>query len=122
MVDYHKNFTLLLASAIAETAINAPIYYEFFKDRVSIPAVSYYESNNTSSLIGDTVKYSEITYRIKIWSYEIEEIQTLAQAIDATLLKNGFKRTFATEMVDEETKLPYKVIDYKGIGYETKNN
>ena len=113
MIDYSKNFRQLLVSAVGQT----PVYYEAFNKKNGVPCVSYIELNNNCLYHGDTLDYSHISYRVKVWAKTIAELQTLALAIDDELQDNGFRRLSTNETTDDD--LVVKIMTYQGLGRET---
>lgn len=112
MIDYSKQFRQLLLDAVADI----PVYYELFDKKKDIPCISYIELNNSGVYHGDTLDYSHIQFRIKIWAEEINKIQTIATAIDETLQENGFHRLSTNETKDDN--LLMKIMTYEGTGRE----
>lgn len=60
MVNYHENLRQLLSS------LGMNVYYETFKEKPVVPCITYFELSNSQSLTGDTRRYSNITFQIKI--------------------------------------------------------
>jgi hypothetical protein len=61
MIDYRDTLVEQLKT------LGLPVHYELFlSSKTELPCISYQEQNNTSFKEGDTLRYSEITYRIKI--------------------------------------------------------
>jgi hypothetical protein len=97
-----------------------PTYYEMFLDNAKTPCITYMEDNNSDSLVGDTLSYSDISFYIKVWSTKVEEIDKYSALVDTALKKLGFKRQAANELVQDN--LICKVLNYQGIGYELEEN
>lgn len=112
MVNYHSNFRQLLLSA----SDGVEVYYESFDKKEAVPCISYLESNNSALATGDTLKYSDITYQIKIWAKDISELLSISNKLDNKLTSSGFQRTTSFEQKDDG--LLVKVMRYSAIGYE----
>lgn len=47
--------------------LGLPVHYELFINKdTEIPCISYQEGNNITHKDGDTLGYSQITYRVKV--------------------------------------------------------
>lgn len=113
MVNYHEQFRQLLMTAAQGTTV----YYEAISEKIATPCISYMEASNISSAIGDTLKYSEIVFQVKVWAETVDELLTITGSIDSALEKGGFTRTSATETTDNG--LLVKILRYTATGYET---
>lgn len=52
-----------------------PTYYETFIDtNTETPCITYVELSNVANEEGDTLRYSTINYRIKIWASPKENV------------------------------------------------
>lgn len=61
MVDYHTRFYNLL-----NEATSAHIYYEAFKEKTATPCVSYMEVNNSLYASGNTMRFSNLSFQVKV--------------------------------------------------------
>lgn len=112
MIDY----SLELKSAL-QTIL--PTYYEMILTSDSeTPCISYMELNNYVSDNGDTIGYSRIKYQVKVWSYDMAEIQEYALKIDNVLRPLGFKRTASGELYDNQSSMIQKILTYEALGLE----
>lgn len=76
-----------------------PTYYELFVDSsTDTPCITYIESNNIAAAEGDTLRYSTLSYQIKIWGDDIEELSRYAQQLDSTMYALGFRRITYNEL------------------------
>lgn len=116
MINFHSQFRNLLLEA---TNNEIQVYYELFKEKTAIPCISYLENANRDTLKGDTLKYSSISYMVKIWAEDLATVLEIQNKIDAVLDENGFNRTSSNELNDDG--LIMKVLNYEGTGYEYKN-
>lgn len=111
MVNYHSEFRQLLM----EAANGVEVYYEAFAEKEATPCISYMEASNISSAIGDTLKYSEVVFQVKVWTETLKELIEITENIDIKLEKNGFKRTSCFETTDDG--LLVKIMKYSAIGF-----
>jgi len=84
-----------------QSALNAilPTQYELFlDDKAPIPSLSYIENMNQRNVDGDTIKYSNIGFTIKLYTYKLSELATYAPQVDAAMYTLGFWRTSSTEL------------------------
>lgn len=90
------NFKSELVSLLDEIL---PTYYELFVDSsTETPCITYIESNNTADKEGDTLRYSNLSYNIKLWGNDYAELTDYASQVDKALYAIGFKRTFSEEL------------------------
>lgn len=112
MIDYHKT----LVSAL-ETIL--PTHYELvLHSGLHTPCISYMELNNHTEESGDTLGYSRLTYQIKVWGNDIEQLQGFAIAIDAKLRPLGFKRISSGELFDINSTMIQKILTYEAKALE----
>ena len=107
----------LLVEAL-ETVL--PTHYEMTltADDSETPCISYMELNNSSSTLGETMEYSNISYQVKVWDIDIAEIQKYALMVDDVLRPLGFRRTASIELYDRNSAMIQKVMTYEGLGKE----
>lgn len=116
MVNYHTALVAALKSVL-------PTHYEMsLKSGTQVPCISYMELNNYTSMQGDTLGYSVISYQIKVWANDIATIQKYAQQIDDVLRPLGFKRTSSGELYDNESTMIQKVMAYEALASEHYTN
>ena len=97
-----------------------PTYHELaLTSGLSTPCISYQEINNYMAETGDKLGYSRITYQIKVWGYDIEELQQYAQKIDTALRTRGFKRISSGELYDRNSTMIQKILTYEALASET---
>lgn len=112
MIDYHAN----LVEALDEVL---PTHYEMtLTADTETPCISYMELNNSSSTLGETMEYSNISYQVKVWDIDIAEIQKYALMVDDVLRPLGFRRTASVELYDRNSAMIQKVMTYEGLGKE----
>lgn len=112
MLDYKPTLVSELKT------LGLPVHYELFlKQDTEVPCISYQEGNNITHKDGDTLGYSYITYRIKIWSKRVSEIAQYSQEIDSLMRELGFERVSTSELwVDG---IGQNLLTYRGLGLET---
>ena len=112
MIDYHAN----LVEALDEVL---PTHYEMtLTADTETPCISYMELNNSSSTLGETMEYSNISYQVKVWDIDIAEIQKYALMVDDVLRPLGFRRTASIELYDRNSAMIQRVMTYEGLGKE----
>lgn len=112
MIDYHKQLVSVLKGIL-------PTYYELKLHKgLKTPCISYQELNNYDDITGDTRGYSRISYRIKVWGNDIEDLQNYSRIIDAELRSLGWKRTGANELHDTNSTMVQKILTYEATALE----
>ena len=114
MVNYHDELVSALNNIL-------PTHYEMsLTSKTKTPCISYMELNNyaVTDVIGSTVGYSRITYQVKIWSNDIEQIQDYSLQIDSALRPLGFKRISSGEMYDNQSTMIQKILSYEALALE----
>jgi len=112
MIDYGKE----LVSA-KKTIL--PTEYELaLTSQTKTPCISWQERNNYVSVSGNTRGYSVISFTVKVWGNDIEEINNYALQIDNKLRPLGFKRTSANELYDINSTMIQKILTYEALALE----
>lgn len=114
MVNYHEELVSALNNIL-------PTHYEMsLTSKTETPCISYMELNNyaITDVIGSTVGYSRITYQVKVWSNDIEQIQDYSLQIDSALRPLGFKRISSGEMYDNQSTMIQKILTYEALALE----
>ena len=112
MIDYHADLVKALEKVL-------PTHYEMtLTADTETPCISYMELNNSSSTLGETMEYSNISYQVKVWDIDIAEIQKYALMVDDVLRPLGFRRTASIELYDRNSAMIQKVMTYEGLGKE----
>ena len=94
-----------------------PTYYELFlDDQAQAPCISYCRVNDIGNSEGDTIRYSNPIYQIKVWSYSLEEIADYCQRVDELLFSLGFRRKNYNELTYKG--LICSVIQYQCLAVE----
>ena len=112
MINYHKE----LVSALNKVL---PTHYEMaLTSKTATPCISYMETNNYTSALGDTVGYSYITYQVKVWANDIAVIQQYALEVDKVLRPLGFSRISSGELYDNNSTMIQKILTYEALASE----
>ena len=78
MIDYTKSLVEALKTIL-------PTHYELtVKSGTETPCITYQERNNAAQEQGETIGYSRITYTVKVWGYDLEQLNDYAIQIDKT--------------------------------------
>lgn len=113
MIDY----TPILVNAL-KTIL--PTHYELkLTSGTETPCISYQERSNTAEETGDTLGYSRISYTVKVWGNDLEQLNKYAQQIDTVLRPMGWKRTGAQELYSYQSALIQKILTYEAKTIET---
>lgn len=114
MINYHEKIVIALNKVL-------PTHYEMIlHSGLSTPCISYMELNNAdiTGATGDTLGYSRITYQVKVWSNNINELQHYALMVDAVLRPLGFKRIASGELYDNNSTMMQKILTYEAMALE----
>ena len=115
MINYHAELVKALTSVL-------PTHYEMtLTAKTKTPCISYMETNNYVSTLGDTLGYSIVSYQIKVWGNNIADLQKYALEIDEVLRPLGFKRTSSGELYDKESTMIQKIMMYEAMALENFN-
>ena len=109
MIDFDKQIVEALSPIL-------PCYYEnFITGEITLPCITYVQNNNSSYAEGDTLRYSQLNYTVKLWM-DNKNQQSYLQDIDLAMLDMGFRRNSANELVNG--RVIERIMDYEAIGYE----
>jgi hypothetical protein len=112
MINYHET----LVSALNKVL---PTHYEMaLTSKTNTPCISYMELNNYSAASGDTLGYSRISYRVKVWANDIGTIQRYALEIDNALRPLGWVRISSGELYDNQSTMIQKILTYEALASE----
>lgn len=113
MIDYHKELVTALNTVL-------PTYHEMTLHKgIKTPCASYLETNNYTSVYGDALGYSRITFQIKIWHTDIAVIQKYALQIDEVVRPLGFVRVSSGELYDKNSSMIQKIMSYEALAKES---
>lgn len=112
MIDYNKELVSALNSIL-------PTIHELaLTSNTDTPCISWQERNNASSSLGTTREYSLISYTVKVWGNDLEELQNYALEIDRVLRPLGFKRVSSGELYDINSTMIQKILTYEALALE----
>lgn len=112
MIDYGKEIVSALEKVL-------PTYYELaLTSKTKTPCISWQEQNNYSSVSGDTLGYSYITYTVKVWGNDLAELNAYAKDIDRAMRHLGFSRTSCGELYDVNSTMIQKIMNYEALALE----
>ena len=115
MIDYHSTLVSALNTIL-------PTHYEMvLHSGLETPCISYMETNNYVSANGNTLGYSYVTYQIKVWANNIEQIQKYSLEVDKVLRPLGFKRISSGELYDPNSTMIQKILTYEALASENFN-
>ena len=113
MFDYSNDLVSALNTIL-------PTHYELaLTPKTEIPCISWQERNNyTTTESSSNLAYSRITYTIKVWGKDLNELNYYAAEIDKTLRPIGFRRTSSGELYDIHSGLIQKILTFECLAYE----
>jgi predicted transcriptional regulator YheO len=112
MINYHTSLVAALQTIL-------PTHYEMvLHSGLKVPCISYMEITNVDDITGNTIGYSRITYQVKVWGNNIEEIQHYALLVDKELRKLGLKRIGCNELYDPNSTMIQKIMSYEALALE----
>lgn len=99
-----------------------PCVYELFLDKSApIPCISYQQTTNLEEATGNTLGWSLISFRIKIWATSVEELTEYAIQIDDAMAVLGeFTRTQTADLTLNNNLL-CRLMDYQILVHENYN-
>lgn len=113
MIDHHAQLVEVLSGIL-------PTHYELMLTAdIPTPCISYQERNNYAKEEGDTLRYSRVSYTVKVWSRSVSELQRYALEIDAALFPLGWERISSGELKDKSGGMIQKIMNYEATAYET---
>ena len=113
MIDYTPTLLEALKTIL-------PTHYELkLSSGTKTPCISYQERSNTAEETGDTLGYSRISYTVKVWGTDLEQLNKYAIQIDNALRPLGWKRTGAQELFSYQSAMIQKILTYEAKAIET---
>jgi hypothetical protein len=113
MIDYGPTLVATLNNIL-------PVHYEMTLTKgTKTPCISWMETNNYATDVGDTLGYSKIVYQIKVWGTDIGELNKYACRIDDALRPLGWTRMSSGELYDRNSTMIQKILQYEARAYET---
>lgn len=112
MIDYTPTLVEALKTIL-------PTYYELkLTSGTKTPCISYQERSNAAQEIGDTIGYSRISYTVKVWGNDLEQLNNYAIQIDKKLRPMGWKRTGSQELHSYQSSMIQKILTYECLAHE----
>lgn len=94
------------------TLVADRIYFHYPDDFNTLPAVSYFEYNNSPDLFADDVEIgSEIIFQVDVWS--TASTSAIALVVDDVMVSEGFTRASARDLYEPDTKIHHKSMLYR---------
>lgn len=91
-----------------------PTHYEMtLHSGLETPCISWMETNNYVSSIGDTLGYYVVQVQIKVWCNDIELIHRYSKEIEDVLRPLDWKRTASGELYDNNSSMIQKILTYE---------
>ena len=112
MNDYAKE----LVSALS--AILPTIHELALTSQTKAPCISWQERNNAINTLGNTREYSNVSFTVKVWGNDLEEINNYAIEVDRALRALGYKRASTAELFDVNSTMIQKILTYEALALE----
>ena len=113
MVNYHSSLFTELKTSFP----NIQVEYELFVDSSTpLPCITYCGANDISYLEGDTLRYSNVSYYVKVWGNSLSETLPIMEHVDSLMKELGFTRESYNEL-SFNTQICLISL-YSGIGFE----
>lgn len=112
MIDYARE----IVSAL--NAILPTIHELALTNDTKTPCISWQERNNAIFSLGNTREYSTISFTVKVWGNDLEEINNYAIQIDSALRSLGYKRISSGELYDVNSTIIQKILTYEALALE----
>lgn len=89
-------------------------YPQKWSNLKEIPAISYYEMDNSMSSKADDEEYSSnIAIQIDIWAKSSSKCSKLAIQVNEKMNELEFERTLAVDLFEQETKIYHKTMRFE---------
>lgn len=109
----------LTPNVVAALNTVLPTHYELvLNGGTKVPCISYQERSNVETEQGDTIGYSRVSYTVKVWGYDLEELNRYAEQIDVIMRNMGFKRVSMNELHSYQTNIIQKILAYEILALE----
>lgn len=90
------------------------VSYFYPQDWSKLPAISYYEMDNSMASKADDEEYSSnIAIQIDIWSKSSSQCSKLAIQVNEKMEDLEFERTLAVDLFEQETKIYHKTMRFE---------
>lgn len=113
MIDYHKELVGALEMIL-------PTHYEMaLHSGIKTPCISYMEISNVDDIGCEVLRYSRVSYQVKVWGNDLGVIQKYAKEVDVVMHGLGFERISGGELHDPNSTMMQKIMTYEALGFET---
>lgn len=112
-----KNLKTTVVSALTNdptlsSLVDGRVIFMSLPDEPTFPCITYYEQNNSPALMGDGKELtSESVMVIDVWSRS--STTAIAQAVDSVMASLNFRREFAGDLYENDTKVYHKSMRYR---------
>lgn len=90
------------------------VSYFYPQDWSKLPAISYYEMDNSMASKADDEEYSSnIAIQIDIWAKSSSKCSELAIEVNKKMEDLDFERTLAVDLFEQETKIYHKTMRFE---------
>lgn len=103
------------------SALNAvlPTIHELaLTSNTTTPCISWQERNNAINSLGTTREYANISFTVKVWGNDLEEINNYAMQVDGVMRSLGYKRVSSGELYDTNSTMIQKILTYEALALE----
>ena len=90
------------------------VSYFYPQNWAKLPAISYYEMDNSIASKADDEEYSSnIAMQIDIWAKSSSQCSKLAIEVNKKMQELDFERTLALDLFEQETKIYHKTMRFE---------
>ena len=90
------------------------VSYFYPQDWAKLPAISYYEMDNSMASKADDEEYSSnIAIQIDIWSKSSSQCSKLAIQVNEKMEDLEFERTLAVDLFEQDTNIYHKTMRFE---------
>ena len=102
---------------VSKLKVILPCYYDLYIDSsISIPCITYLETQNQDDKTSAEAGSSRIGYDIKVWCNNVDDEMNYSLQVDEVMRQLGFKRTNSNELTMDDQIC--KILHYEAIGFE----
>lgn len=106
----------LKKEVVKELSKILPTHYELLISSPSIPCITYMESDNADTQIGDNIGYSRVIYTIKLWGSDLKQLEPYELKIGNCMRELGYKRISYNELwYDDKISM---IMRFEGLAFE----
>lgn len=97
-----------------EEISNTEVFYFYPQNWTNLPAISYYEMDNSTASKADDEEYSSnIAIQIDIWAKSSSECSKIAIQVNEKMQELEFERTLALDLFEDATKIYHKTMRFE---------